>query len=218
MRKRLSRWGLMSVSIGGSLFLVAGTWRDPWLWTYVVVWSALVLYATVSIDDDLAQERLHPPTAGADGTALHFVRAVALAHLLVGALDVGRWHLTAPVAPLLHACALAALPVTFGLFFRAMRENRFFSSVIRVQRDRGHHVIDTGPYAIVRHPGYVGMLLGMPISGLALGSWTAALIGGVVSLLALRRVVVEDAFLTRNLDGYAVYADRVKYRVIPGVW
>ncbi len=218
MRKRLSRWGLMSVSIGGSLFLVAGTWRDPWVWTYVVVWSALVLYATVSIDDNLVQERLHPPTAGADGTALNFMRAVALAHLLVGALDVGRWHLTAPVAPLLQACALAALPVTFGLFFRAMRENPFFSSVIRVQRDRGHRVIDTGPYAIVRHPGYVGMLLGMPISGLALGSWIAELIGAVVSLLSLRRVVVEDAFLTRNLDGYAEYADRVTYRVIPGVW
>ena len=99
-----------------------------------------------------------------------------------------------------------------------MRENRFFSSVIRVQSDRGHRVIDTGPYAIVRHPGYVGMLLGMPISGLALGSWIAALIGAVVSLLTLRRVAVEDAFLTRNLDGYAVYADRVKYRLIPGVW
>ena len=148
MRKRLSRWCLMSVTVGGAVFVLAGTWRDPWLWTYAIVWSALVLYAMFSIDEDLAQERFHPPTAGADGVALHFVRTAALAHLVIGALDVGRWHLTASVPAPLRACALAAVAVTFGLFFRAMRENRFFSTVVRVQSDRDHRVIDTGPYAV----------------------------------------------------------------------
>jgi protein-S-isoprenylcysteine O-methyltransferase Ste14 len=218
MRKRLRRWSLTSLSVGGGIFLLAGTWRDPWLWSYAVVWSALVLYATFSIDEDLAHERFHPPTPGADGVALHFVRIAALAHIVIGALDVGRWHLTASVPAPLRACALGALAVTFGLFFRAMRENRFFSSVVRVQSDRGHRVVDTGPYAVVRHPGYAGMLLGMPFSGLALGSFVAMAIGAVLSLLILRRVVFEDGFLRKHLNGYASYADRVRYRVIPGVW
>jgi protein-S-isoprenylcysteine O-methyltransferase Ste14 len=99
-----------------------------------------------------------------------------------------------------------------------MRDNRFFSSVVRVQSDRGHRVIDTGPYAVVRHPGYAGLLLGMPLSGVALGSWVGAALGAVLSLLILRRVVFEDGFLRKNLNGYARYADRVRYRVIPHVW
>jgi protein-S-isoprenylcysteine O-methyltransferase Ste14 len=217
MRKRLIRWLLVS-ACSGVVFGFAGTWRDPWLWTYAVVWSALVLYAMFSIDEDLAQERFHPPTAGADRVALHWVRALALTHIVVGALDTGRWHLTAPVPPLFRAFALAGIAVAFGMFFRAMRENRFFSSVVRVQSDRGHRVVDTGPYAVVRHPGYAGMIVGMPLSGLALGSWVASAIGVALSLLFIRRVLFEDGFLKENLKGYASYANRVKYRLIPCVW
>jgi protein-S-isoprenylcysteine O-methyltransferase Ste14 len=218
MRKRLIRWLLISACVSGVVFGFAGTWRDPWLWTYALVWSALVLYAMFSIDEDLAQERFHPPTAGADRVALHWVRALALAHIVVGALDAGRWHLTAPVPPLLRAVALTGIAVAFGMFFRAMRENRFFSSVVRVQSDRGHRVIDTGPYAVVRHPGYAGMIVGMPLSGLALGSWVASAIGVALSLLFIRRVLFEDGFLKENLQGYASYANRVKYRLIPCLW
>jgi protein-S-isoprenylcysteine O-methyltransferase Ste14 len=87
-----------------------------------------------------------------------------------------------------------------------------------VQDDRGHRVIDSGPYSIVRHPGYAGLMLGMPFSGLALGSWIAAAIGLVMSGLILRRVMFEDAFLKKNLDGYAAYSDRVRHRLIPGLW
>ena len=218
MLKRLKRWVLASSLVAGVVLGLAGTLGDPWLWAYVVLWSAMTFYALFSIDEDLARERFHPPTAGADGVALHFVRAVALTHLVVGALDGGRWHWTQPVPPGLRACALAGMAVTFGMFYRAMRENRFFSSVVRVQDDRGHHVIDSGPYSVVRHPGYAGMLLGMPFSGLALGSWLAAGIGLVMAALIFRRVLFEDAFLKKNLTGYAAYADRVRHRLIPGVW
>jgi protein-S-isoprenylcysteine O-methyltransferase Ste14 len=218
MAKWLQRWVFGSFIISALVFVLAGAWRDPWLWAYVLVWSAVTFYAMFSIDEDLARERFHPPNAGADGVALHFVRAVALAHLVVGALDSARWHLTSPVPPGLRAFALAAMAATFGMFFRAMRENRFFSSVVRVQDDRGHRVIDSGPYSIVRHPGYAGLMLGMPFSGLALGSWIAAAIGLVMSGLILRRVMFEDAFLKKNLDGYAAYSDRVRHRLIPGLW
>ena len=217
MVKRLKRWLLASGVVTVAVFTLAGTWRDPWLWAYVAVWSTAAAYALFSIDEDLARERFHPPTAGADGVALHFVRVVAVAHLVVGALDSGRWHLTS-VPPGLRAFALAAMAATFGMFYRAMRENRFFSAVVRVQNERGHHVIDSGPYGIVRHPGYAGLIMGIPFSGLALGSWLAAGIGLVMSGLILRRVMFEDAFLRKNLDGYVAYTHRVQHRLIPGVW
>jgi len=214
----LKRWLFVSGLVSVAVFALAGTWRDPWLWAYAVVWSAAAFYALFSIDEDLLRERFRPPTAGADGVALHFVRVAALAHLVVGALDSGRWHLTSPVPPGLRAFALAAMAATFGMFYRAMRENRFFSSVVRVQDDRGHRVIDSGPYSIVRHPGYAGLMVGIPFSGLALGSWLAAAIGLVMSAMILLRVMFEDAFLRQNLDGYVAYTHRVRHRLIPGVW
>lgn len=217
MVKRLKRWLLVSGLVTAAVLALAGTLRDPWLWGYVLVWSAGAFYALFSIDEDLARERFHPPDQGADAVSLHFVRIIGLSHLVVGALDSGRWHV-APVAPALRGFALAAMALTFGMFYRAMRENRFFSSVVRVQKERGHHVIDSGPYSIVRHPGYAGLIWAMPFSGLALGSWLAAAIGLVMSGMVLRRVMFEDAFLKSNLEGYAAYTDKVRHRLIPGVW
>jgi protein-S-isoprenylcysteine O-methyltransferase Ste14 len=217
MVERLKRWSLGSGIVTVGLFALAGTWRDPWLWAYALVWSTASFYAMLAMDEDLLQERFHPPTAGADGVALHFVRAAALSHLIVGALDSGRWHVTS-VSPGLRAVALAAMAAALAMFFRAMRENRFFSSVIRVQTERGHRVVDSGPYSVVRHPGYAGLVWAIPFSGLALGSWLAAALGLAMSGLILRRVMLEDAFLRKNLEGYAAYSGRVTHRLIPGVW
>ena len=105
----------------------------------------------------------------------------------------------------------------YGLALWAMLANRFFSSVIRHQVDRGHYVITTGPYRYVRHPGYTGIIVGVLCSGLALGSWLALVPAGVFVLLILRRTVVEDRFLHEHLDGYAEYAGRVPNRLIPGL-
>ena len=218
MRKQLIRWFLISVSVTTVVFVSAWTWSDPWLWAYAAAWSAMALYAMLSIDEDLARERFSPPNQGADAGWLHVVRVVALAHVVVGSIDGSRWHLIAPVPPVLRAFAIGAMILTLGMFFRAMRENRFFSAVVRLQTDRGHRVVDSGPYAIVRHPGYAGMIVGLPFSGLALGSWIASAMALVLSALIFRRVLFEDAFLKRNLEGYTDYSSRVRYRVIPHVW
>jgi len=110
------------------------------------------------------------------------------------------------------------MAVSVAVVFRAMMANRFFSAVIRIQSDRGHRVIDQGVYAVVRHPGYAGMIPSMPFSGLALGSWWGFAIGLVYSALMLRRVLFEDAYLRSHLEGYQEYTTRVPYRLIPGVW
>lgn len=218
MPTRVMRWALVNGILGAVLFLLAGTWHDPWLRAYVGVFAVLTLYPLLGIDEDLARERFHPPSPGADRVPLRFVRLLAAAHVVIGALDAGRWHLGPGVPPAIRGAALAGMAVSFWLFFRAMLENRFFSSVVRVQSDRGHHVIATGPYAIVRHPGYAGMIVAVPLSGLALGSWLSVALGVAFSALVVRRVLFEDSFLRANLEGYSTYAERVTRRVIPGVW
>ena len=100
----------------------------------------------------------------------------------------------------------------------AMAVNRFFSPVVRIQTDRGHHLITSGPYRYVRHPGYAGALLLFLGGGLTLGSWLALLLNLAMIPAMIRRTVIEDRCLWQELDGYAPYAETVRYRLIPGVW
>ena len=217
MRSRLGAWWLMGIGGCALVLLLNGRFFDPWVWVYCAVWLGTVSYGLLGMDTQLARERFDPPAPGADATALKFIRLLGIAHLVVGALDAGRWHLTT-VPPLLRGAALAGMTLSLILVYRSMHENRFFSAVVRVQDDRGHSVVDTGPYAVVRHPGYAGMIVGLPFSGLALGSWLGFAIAVVYSVLMLRRVLFEDAFLARNLDGYTAYSRRVTHRLVPRTW
>jgi protein-S-isoprenylcysteine O-methyltransferase Ste14 len=214
--KRLGRWFLLNLLMAAVLCGLTGRYADPWLWGFLATLAVLGLYPALSLDPDLAQERFHPPDEGADRLYLRAIRIMALALIVVSCLDV-RWQIT-PVPNGLRLLGIAGVAMSMALFFRAMMANRFFSAVIRIQEDRGHHVIDQGPYAIVRHPGYAGMLPAAAFAGLALGSWMGFAIGVGCSLLSLRRVFFEDAFLKTHLAGYQEYAARVRYRLIPGVW
>jgi len=216
MARRLMRFGIVFVGLTTVLVLLNGGF-DTWLALYLVVWSIFGVYAMVSIDDDLARERFRPPEPGADRAPLRAIRLLALAHVVVGTLDAGRWHL-APVPDTLRALALVMMVPSALFVVEAMRANRFFSPVVRVQKERGHRVIDNGPYGTIRHPGYLGMIVSVMCSGLALGSWLGFALAAVYAALILRRVFFEDAFLQANLEGYADYARRVPYRLIPGGW
>jgi len=112
------------------------------------------------------------------------------------------------------------IPILLGYAFAtwALAENRFFSSTVRIQTERGHKVCDSGPYRFVRHPGYAGNILALPGIVLALGSvWT--FIPAVVALIiALIRTAMEDRTLREELPGYADYARNVRYRLIPGIY
>lgn len=201
----------------GGVLLISGEWHDPLLWAYGGSLALTFAYAASSMDEDLARERFHPPNPGADGLSLKYVRIIALAHIVVSALDLGRWQLTR-VPDNWRVAALIGMAVSFGLVFRSMRENRFFSAVVRIQTERGHRVIDSGPYSVVRHPGYVGMIVGVPLSALAIGSWIGLTVAVAYSALILRRVAFEDGYLQKNLNGYTAYTQRVRYRLVPGVW
>jgi protein-S-isoprenylcysteine O-methyltransferase Ste14 len=118
----------------------------------------------------------------------------------------------------LRIAGLAIFASGLALIIWAMRINRFFSSVIRLQEDRGHQLVTAGPYRWVRHPGYIAASGFCLASGIALGSWLAMLPAIVCIPLLLRRTVAEDRFLTGHLKGYSAYADAVRYRWVPGIW
>ena len=216
MARRLLRF----FAVFGALTLLLSWLKgglDGWLAAYLGGWAIFGFAAMVSIDDDLARERFRPPEPGADRLPLRAIRIIALIHVIVGALDSGRWHL-APVPDMLRAIALVPMVASGLLVVYAMRTNRFFSSVVRLQTERGHRLVDGGPYATIRHPGYLGMIAATACSGLVLGSWLSFGLAIAYSALIFRRVFFEDAFLKANLTGYTDYARRVPYRLIPGAW
>jgi protein-S-isoprenylcysteine O-methyltransferase Ste14 len=96
--------------------------------------------------------------------------------------------------------------------------NNFFSSMVRIQIDRGHTVCRTGPYRYVRHPGYVGGILFTATMGVVLGSWWACLPQGFACLLLVWRTWMEDRTLKAELPGYAEYAEETRYRLVPRLW
>lgn len=96
--------------------------------------------------------------------------------------------------------------------------NKFFEVTVRIQTDRGHAVIDTGPYAFMRHPGYVGGILTALGMALSLGSVWALIPAGIASLVLIVRTHWEDQTLQAELNGYREYAMRVRYKLIPGIW
>jgi protein-S-isoprenylcysteine O-methyltransferase Ste14 len=97
-------------------------------------------------------------------------------------------------------------------------ENAFLSRTVRIQDERGHRVIDTGPYAMVRHPMYVGVIVIFPGMALLLGSGWGALAGVILALAFPLRIIGEERMLREELAGYVEYTEQVRYRLIPGVW
>jgi len=114
--------------------------------------------------------------------------------------------------------AIAVILAGFAIDSYALIANRFFSGMVRIQTERGHHVIDTGPYRWVRHPGYAGALITYPVIPILLDSWWAFIPAIMTIVVIVIRTRLEDRVLQEKLDGYREYAQRVRYRLIPGVW
>src|SRR2546422_11403089 len=217
MFKRITRWALFTVVFCGGMLALSGDWASPRLWAYLVGDSSVLLSALLSHDADQAIARFHPPTPGPHAAALRWVRITALATVIVTPLD-RRFRWSAPMPDAVRIAAIVGSLAAFLFCFRAMLTNRFFSSVIRIQNDRGHRVVDQGPYAVIRHPGYAGMIAGVPLMAIAVGSWWGFAVASLYALLILNRVAVEDRFLRANLPGYIEYTTRVKSRLLPGIW
>jgi protein-S-isoprenylcysteine O-methyltransferase Ste14 len=137
--------------------------------------------------------------------------------LLVAGLDKRfGWTSSIPLWVSLVALVIALLGYIFSIW--ALLENRYFSSVVRIQTERGHTVCDTGPYKIVRHPGYAGGLIWFLMTPLILGSIWAFIPTIVVVGLTVLRTSLEDKTLQAELPGYVDYAQQTRYRLVPGIW
>jgi protein-S-isoprenylcysteine O-methyltransferase Ste14 len=138
--------------------------------------------------------------------------------VILTALDVFRLHLLPEPGVLVSSLGLVLFVGSWFLITRVLRENAFASAAVRYQEERDQRVIDTGPYAIVRHPMYAGaipLVLGLP---LWLESYAAVLAGLLVCGVMSTRVPLEERFLLSHLPGYAEYVRRVRWRLIPGLW
>jgi protein-S-isoprenylcysteine O-methyltransferase Ste14 len=128
-------------------------------------------------------------------------------------------HGAAPAWPLWLAAAGGIAAILGGaLLVWAMHANAYFSAVVRIQKDRGHSVVSTGPYRWVRHPGYAGMSAFMLATPLILASRWAFVPAALTVVLSLLRTVLEDRTLHEELAGYVEYARAVRYRWLPGLW
>jgi protein-S-isoprenylcysteine O-methyltransferase Ste14 len=191
-----------------------------WLYVGTGVLLAVLTRLVLRKDPELAKEREQPgPGAkGWDRKLLGLGLLLQLAMLVVAGLDAGRDHwdpqLTWPWA----VAGLVASLVGSGLFLLALKENRFFSAVVRIQGERGHTVCTSGPYRVVRHPGNAGMILGtLGLPLLLMSAWSA--IPAVLSAAVMvARTCREDADLERELDGYPEYQRATRYRLVPGLW
>lgn len=201
-----------------ALFASAGTLAITGFWLYLAIYVAVLVASLIGLDPDLFRERMRPG-GKKPPLSLRLFTLLLFVHWIVAGLDRGRFHCSDSVPAWLQAVGLLALAAGYGLCFWAMKINRFFSSVIRIQSDRGQYVVSTGPYAVVRHPGYVAGILIILASGVALGSWLAAAMLVIGSLpFLLYRAIAEDRVLLAELPGYRDYAARVRWRLVPGLW
>ncbi len=206
------------VLAAAALFAAAGTVAILTYWIYLAIFAAVFVASFLWLDPDLARERMRPG-GKKPPLALRLFSGVLFLHGVIAGLDHGRFHWSDSVPIWLQWTALMAVAAGYAFCLWAMRVNRFFSSIVRIQNDRGHVVITTGPYAIIRHPGYLAGIVIVVASGPALDSWIAAAMLIVCALpFLLYRAVTEDRVLLAELPGYRNYAERVRWRLLPGIW
>lgn len=205
------------------LFGAAG--RLDWVMGWVLVgvyliWTAATALTIIPTNPEMLAERTGPKkgTKGWDLAIMSVVGVAELVKYVVAGLDVRYgWSPQMPLALQLAGVLVAVLGQDVLLTW-SMAANAFFSQTVRIQEDRGHTVVTGGPYRYVRHPGYVGSLLFQIATPLILGSLWAFIPSGLSALLTVVRTTLEDKTLLEELDGYKKYAERVRYRLLPGVW
>jgi len=203
-------------------FIPAGTLRWPQAWVFLALYLSAVarfyLY-TKKRDPGLLKERMSPQknVKTWDRKIIRIYSLLLAAMTVLVGLDAVRFRWS-HLAPGWNALGFGGLSLAMLLVFWATRENTFASSVVRIQDDRGHRVCSTGPYAHVRHPMYAGVILSIISFPLALGSLFALIPAGLIVGLFILRTSLEDKTLQEELPGYREYAQKVRSRLIPGVW
>jgi len=210
------------VALGAILFAAAGRWNWPAGWLYMAMYAAVTAISlwVVPLDPELVAERTRIKEGVKEwDKRLTVVGSVLypVAILVAAGLDA-RFGWSPRIAPALSLAALLAAVAGNVLSIRATAVNKFYGRFVRIQKERGHHVISAGPYARIRHPGYLGQIVFSIASALALGSLWTLIPSGLFSALLVVRTALEDRTLQDELEGYKEYAQRVRFRLIPRIW
>ena len=220
-RKAFTSLLILFLVMAALLFLTAGTIRYWQAWVYLAVFfgaSFLVTLYLAKNDPALLKRRLRGgPWAEKEHTQkiiMAFTSIGFLALIVAPALDFRFGWSSVPLPVVAAGNALVA--IGYGIIFLVYKENTFTSATIEVAKDQ--RVISTGPYALVRHPMYAGGLLYLLGTPLALGSWWGLAPFAATLPFLIWRLVDEEAFLARNLPGYAEYRNKVRFRLMPGIW
>jgi protein-S-isoprenylcysteine O-methyltransferase Ste14 len=206
------------------LFLSAGAVDWPAAWIYLALMLVLSLaggFWLVRHNPAVVQQRLAPPIQKDQPTAdkiLIIVIVLALfGAFVLMALDAVRFGWSS-VPTWVQVIGALILLLSIWISFQTLIENSFAAPVVKIQKDRGHTVITTGPYRHVRHPMYAGALLFMVGTSLLLGSWWGLAVVPIQAVVLAIRIGVEEKALRAGLDGYDDYARRVRYRLVPRIW
>jgi protein-S-isoprenylcysteine O-methyltransferase Ste14 len=210
------------VAVVAAIVLVSAgrwDWTAGWALTGIyAVWVACTAVMVLPLHPDLLAERAsRRPERQWDKVILGATGILTAAAYVVAGLDVRNgWG---PDMPDLFQWLGGTVALgAYLLVAFSMRANAFFSTVSRIQVERGHRVATGGPYKVVRHPGYVGAAAFAASAPLVLGSWFAAPLGVLSALLFVLRTGLEDRMLLEELEGYGEYAGRVRWRLVPRVW
>jgi protein-S-isoprenylcysteine O-methyltransferase Ste14 len=206
------------------LFIPAG--RLDWLAGWTFLCSFLVAVGIIAIwarrnDPELLEERQTASQAQNikrwDRILMAVYTVLLLLLIVISGVDAVRigWS---RIPVILRIMGWLGLGVAFWIVWRVMAENTYLSEHVRIQEERGHQVITTGPYQHVRHPMYVGIIIAMLGVPLALGSWWALVPAVLIVILFIIRTALEDRTLIAELPGYKEYAKQVRYKLIPRVW
>jgi protein-S-isoprenylcysteine O-methyltransferase Ste14 len=225
-RRGVVRWLIREVFgvlfVAMTLFIPAG--RLNWVmgWALVGIYAAWVTANALILIPrcpELLAERAtrRKGTKTWDTLILSIIGLATIAKYVAAGLDL-RFGWTAPMPVALQIAALVIAVLGYALLTWSMATNAFFSTVVRIQEDRGHAVTTGGPYRYVRHPGYSGSIAFELATPIMLGSLWALIPGGLTALLTLTRTALEDETLRKELEGYKEYAGQVRYRLLPGVW
>lgn len=212
--------GLISMAV--ALFWSAGTlnWWQGWAVLIVMfLWILATAVAILRTNPELLRERLGP-RKGAKPWDLIIMSLLGLAQLaryIIAGLDV-RFQWTDQFPVILQIVAVLLCTFAYALVVWATASNAFFSQIVRIQTERGHKVISSGPYRFMRHPAYLGAILYELAASVLLASWWSFLPAGISVTLLLLRTVLEDRMLKNELAGYDDYSRKVRYRLFPGIW
>lgn len=213
---------MLGVWIGGT-FVAAGTLR--WLRGWICIVALFPTYAIAAILVRLKNRELLAARANwsrweirpFDRIFIMLMFPLYLAQPIVAGLDAVRFHWSSmPFATVYVGLALLVLGMMLVTW--AMMVNPFAEAIVRIQRERGHITVTTGPYHFVRHPMYVGAILMFLATALILGSLWAVAIGILLAILFVWRTAREDDTLRRELPGYEAFAAVTRYRLFPGLW